>query len=279
MAAADAGLETAATAVFKALDVDENGRVDILEFLAFSKKLFEGKDLREDMLKSTKDILELGDLDGDERLSLAEWVQLIKAWDYEKKSEFLAECRAEALQRNAQSMTPNETLLEFEREAISKEVFNTLDVDHTGTVDFTEITLLVKMLDLTDVHTMMHQLDLDHDGVVSLHEWQTVMVNNTHIDHAQFFEQMRNYKKKLQVIRVDFLRQKAAEAKTIDTDLELADQVTEFLKLNDCGLSFAVRNSGEGRVLVTFSLPTPSNPVPRVGGVVLRCFRACGVHI
>ena len=161
--------QTAATAVFKALDSNEDGRVNVVEFLGFSKKLYNDETTQEDLLQHTRDIIGLADGDSDDSLDLQEWLRLVDAWDNPNKLDFLNECRAEALQLNALSGTPNQTLLDFERGAITKEVFDALDVNHTGTVDHTELTLLVEMLNLRDVSVMMRQLDLDRDGFCLLY--------------------------------------------------------------------------------------------------------------
>jgi Ca2+-binding EF-hand superfamily protein len=260
-------LGAAATAVFRALDVNEDGRVDMLEFLAFSRKVFEEEGPQEDILQRTKEIIELADRDGDERLNLHEWTKLIKAWDYPSKYEFLQECRAEALHRNSQSTSPNNTLLDFERRAVVREIFGTLDVDGTGTVDFTELTLLVDMLHLNDVTAMMRKLDLDSDQVVSAAEWEAVMLNKN-IDHVQFFEQMHSYKRKLRAVRLEFLQEKARQIRAVDSTLRPHEQVRAFLKNSGCGLGFAAGEPGkDGQCVVTFSRPTPQCPVPTVRGV------------
>ncbi len=275
MAAATA-LGAAATAVFTALDVNEDGRVDVLEFLAFSRKVFDDDDSsHDDILQKTKEIIDLADRDGDERLNLHEWTKLIKAWDYPNKYEFLQECRAEALHRNSQSSSPNNTLLDFERRAVVREIFDTLDVDGTGTVDFTELTLLVDMLHLKDVNLMMRKLDLNSDEVVSAEEWEKVMLN-PNVDHVQFFDQMRSYKRKLREVRLEFLQEKARQMRAVDSTLRPSDQVRVFLKSSGCGLAFAVREPGkDGQCAVTFSRPTPQCPVPTVRG--MRVWLLCGL--
>ena len=91
-----------------------------------------------------------------------------------------------------------------------------------------------------------------------------VMLNHDHIDHAKFYQQMRTYKRKLDALRVEFLRQKARELKEIDATLGVGDQVKLFLKTHVCRLGVAVREATPNRAVVTFSRPTPACPVPMV---------------
>ena len=270
-------VEVAATAVFKALDTNYDGTIDMVEFLAFAEKLFDDDDSKESILKSSQDIIALADKDGDERLNLQEWLQLMEMWDYKKKYTFLQDCRVAALEKNAASDSPNEELLAFERKAITREVFDTLDVDGTGTVDFDELSILVDMLHLKDVNVMMRQLDLDRDGHVSAHEWEQVMLNHDHIKHPAFFDQMREYKRKIRAVQLDFLKQKAADIKAVDATLDAKSQVEAFLHNNQCELSFVVKMVNQGVGIATFSEMDDKSPVPSVGvhvaGSLLMCRR------
>lgn len=267
----DRKVEVAAKRLFRALDQDFDEFLVLEEFLQFAKNLFDNEQRIEEIQSNAVEIIDLADRNNDGKLNMKEWLELIHVWDYPEKLNFLQLCRADVLPSYARQENHSEAVVREEQTAISKEIFEVLDADATGKVDLTELTILSKLLDLESAAVALNALDLDNDGVITLQEWQSVLLKNTGLSEAQFFEELRGYKHKIKKIQLETLKQEASSTRTQLADTRLQNMVDTFMKTNGCELPYTIRSISPQCAMVIYSQPSNTSPVPSVCFNVLIC--------
>lgn len=155
---------------FKHLDRDNSGFLTQNELLAIASKLNPIADIAE-----AKKTLEFMDSDGDNKVSLAEYLEAMVF--------LLSTLEAEQFEAKIHEMLAATHLSYFSREEKVMMAFRHLDVNNNGLLELEEIILLGQKLnpktDEEAARKTIHMMDLDGDHQVNGHEFSVCMLKMT----------------------------------------------------------------------------------------------------
>jgi len=162
--------------VFKQIDEDGNGNIE-LEELA---KVLQESGKHSKYIRSIFDAI---NLDHDKGISFDEFRSVMKnelpAQFYQTKFRNIVskELQTEDIKGRSESLR-----------AAARRWFNSMDLDNSGTLDCHELRLELRKLgiDKEEVSLLFAAADLDHDGVLTFHEFSKVMMRVREREQAIF---------------------------------------------------------------------------------------------